>query len=251
MGLKVEADWERSVIRVRQADAAPAARSQSGSRLKTVDAEQVEWPALVTVSSSGWDAAAPKTPSQAVLVGRALSSVVPPEFANLEVEYSGVSAANKVTWSGKTRRDALLSIEKALGVKVMLTPRGLFVSSENASRNDAIPKIESLPSPGDMRHVGSSEQKVGKPDGDVLLSGDTLSSRLEKWLREHGWSLSWALDYDYFLEKDLPLMGDTIDAKVEFILRAYQAQGGLTNARARIASANRVVVFEGVDYAAR
>jgi hypothetical protein len=131
------------------------------------------------------------------------------------------------------------------------------------SYHGAIPKIEPLPappssatsagSPADVADHGGppSGQKAGEPRGDVLLSGDALSSRLGEWLRSQGWALSWALDYDYFLEKDLPLMGDTIDAKIEFILRVYQSQGGLTNARARIAHINRVVVFEGVDYAAR
>jgi hypothetical protein len=136
---------------------------------------------------------------------------------------------------------------------IRVSYHGVIPKNESLSESALPSSSASERSPADVAYQGgpSKEQKAGETGGDVLLSGDALSSRLGEWLRAQGWGLSWALDYDYFLEKDLPLMGDTIDAKIEFILRVYQSQGGLTNARARIAHVNRVVVFEGVDYAAR
>jgi hypothetical protein len=191
MGLKVEADWGRSVIRVRQAETALTTRPQSGSRLKTVDAEPVDWPALVTVSSSGWDTAAPKPPSKPMSAGRALAAVVPPEFSGLEVEFSGVSADAQVTWSGKSRRDALLSIEKALGAKVMLTPRGLLVVPEGSA------------------HASShSAQSGGAPTATpattptttyVLEGGRPLKPQLEAWAKAAGWALVWDYPEDWMV----------------------------------------------------
>jgi hypothetical protein len=192
MGLKVEADWGRSVIRVRPSDPSVTTQPQSGSRLKTVDAEPVEWPALATVNSSGWDAAAPKPPSRPMSVGRALATVVPPEFSGLEVEFSGVSANAQVTWSGKSRREALSSIERAVGAKVLLTPRGLLVASETASRTSA----SLFQSSGQSM---ATHPVAPRAASYVLEGGRPLKPQLEAWAKAAGWALVWDYPEDWMV----------------------------------------------------
>jgi len=133
------------------------------------------------------------------------------------------------------------------------------VASLTPSKSSGVGQESSLPSLGGergneaARGMAASMSSVQEQESraEVLAAGDALSSRIADWLQTKGWSLSWLLGYDYFLEKDLPLIDGTIEENINYVLRVYQSQGGLSDARVRIASANRVVVFERVDYAAR
>lgn len=233
MGLKVEADWARSVIRVRPAEATlTTPPSQGGSRLKAVGAKPVDWPALVTVSSSGWDADAPKLPSQPMSVGRALAAVVPAEFTNLEVEYSGVSATEKVIWNGKTRRDALLSIEKALGAKILLTPHGLLVVPDGVVRTSAqtLSSVQSMPTPELVKTSEPNAEAFAKatpgPSQDPKIvatpvpmvqdwkisEGQVISAALKDWAKKAGWSVVWGLRDDWTAPNATSFSGDFVDA---------------------------------------
>lgn len=79
---------------------------------------------------------------------------------------------------------------------------------------------------------------------EVLRAGATLSEALSDYAERKGWSLRWQLDDDYMLDVDLPIPPmDLIDG-VTYVVRAYQAQGGLVGAAPRFARSNNVVVIE-------
>lgn len=81
----------------------------------------------------------------------------------------------------------------------------------------------------------------------VLHAGDNLSAALEAYAKRGGWSLRWNIDSDYVLDADIPLpQGDVIQG-ITWVVRTYQAQGGLEGVVPRFAKGNHVVVIESMD----
>ena len=79
---------------------------------------------------------------------------------------------------------------------------------------------------------------------EVLRAGTTLAEALADYAQRKGWTLKWQLDDDYMLDVDLPIPPmDVIDG-MTYVVRAYQAQGGLQGVVPRFARAINVVVVE-------
>lgn len=83
----------------------------------------------------------------------------------------------------------------------------------------------------------------------ILAAGQTLSVALTQFVASQGWTLRWGLDYDYFIEADIPLPTGDWQSAVRFLVEAYQAQGGLIGVAPRFATANRIVYFTKADHA--
>lgn len=82
---------------------------------------------------------------------------------------------------------------------------------------------------------------------ETLRAGGTLSEALGDYAQRKGWSLRWQLDDDYMLDVDVPIPPmDLIDG-VTYVVRAYQAQGGLIGVVPRFAQSNKVVVIEKMN----
>lgn len=81
----------------------------------------------------------------------------------------------------------------------------------------------------------------------VIRAGETLSEALEKYAAKSGWSMRWNIPDDYVLDADLPLpAGDVIEG-ITWVIRTYQAQGGMGGVVPRFAKGNRVAVIEKMD----
>lgn len=82
---------------------------------------------------------------------------------------------------------------------------------------------------------------------ESLPAGGTLSEALTSYAERKGWTLRWQLDDDYMLDVDIPIPPmDLIDG-VTYVVRAYQAQGGLNGVVPRFARSNKVVVIEKMN----
>lgn len=80
--------------------------------------------------------------------------------------------------------------------------------------------------------------------GDVLAAGSNVSEAMAAYVERNGWTLRWLIDEDYVLDADLPIPAmDLIDG-VTYVIRAYQAQGGMRGVSPRFARGNNVVVIE-------
>lgn len=80
--------------------------------------------------------------------------------------------------------------------------------------------------------------------GDVLPAGSNVSEAMSAYVERNGWSLRWLIEEDYVLDADLPIPAmDLIDG-VTYVIRAYQAQGGMRGVSPRFARGNNVVVIE-------
>lgn len=78
----------------------------------------------------------------------------------------------------------------------------------------------------------------------VLHAGETLSSALSQFAQAGGWTLRWNIDDDYVLDVDLPMpTGDVIEG-ITWVVKTYQAQGGLEGVVPRFARGNHVAVIE-------
>ena len=83
----------------------------------------------------------------------------------------------------------------------------------------------------------------------ILAAGQTLSVALAQFVASQGWTLRWGLDYDHFIEADIPLPAGDWQSAVRFLVEAYQAQGGLIGVAPRFATTNRIVYFTKADHA--
>jgi len=83
----------------------------------------------------------------------------------------------------------------------------------------------------------------------ILAAGQTLSVALTQFVASQGWTLQWGLDYDHFIEADIPLPTGDWQSAVRFLVEAYQAQGGLIGVAPRFATTNRIVYFTKADHA--
>lgn len=85
---------------------------------------------------------------------------------------------------------------------------------------------------------------VPVPKPYVLPKGKSLSSALAAYVAAHGWTLKWAIKNDYVLEAPFPIpAGKNLVGGVSYVVRAYQAQGGLMGDVPVFAMPNHVVVI--------
>lgn len=82
---------------------------------------------------------------------------------------------------------------------------------------------------------------------DVLRAGTPLSEALKGYVERRGWQLRWLIDADYVLDVDLPIPSMEMIDGVTWVVRAYQAQGGMQGVVPRFAKGNNVVVIEQMD----
>lgn len=80
--------------------------------------------------------------------------------------------------------------------------------------------------------------------GFVLRAGSSLSSALDAYAKSKGWSLRWNVRDDYMLDADVTIPPMTIEQGITWVVRAYQAQGGLLGVQPRFARPNHVAVIE-------
>jgi len=72
---------------------------------------------------------------------------------------------------------------------------------------------------------------------------------LTQFVASQGWTLRWGLDYDHFIEADIPLPTGDWQAAIRFLVEVYQSQGGLIGVAPRFAATNRIVYFTKADHA--
>lgn len=82
---------------------------------------------------------------------------------------------------------------------------------------------------------------------DVLRAGMNLSDALKGYVEKRGWKMRWLIDQDYVLDVDLPVPSMNLIDGVTWVVRAYQAQGGMEGVVPRFAKGNSVVVIEKMD----
>lgn len=81
----------------------------------------------------------------------------------------------------------------------------------------------------------------------TLRAGENLSAELERYVRARGWSMRWNTGDDYIIDVPIAMpRGDVIEA-VTWLVRTYQAQGGMEGVVPRFAKGNKVVVIEQMD----
>lgn len=110
------------------------------------------------------------------------------------------------------------------------------------------PAVASAPTAaGDGAAAVETAPAVQQYQSEVLRAGGTLSEAMTAYVERKGWSLRWQLDDDYMLDVDIPIPPmDLIDG-VTYVVRAYQAQGGLIGVVPRFARSNQVVVIEKMN----
>lgn len=95
--------------------------------------------------------------------------------------------------------------------------------------------------------VAEAAPVVPRHQSELLRAGGTLSEALTQYADRKGWTLRWQLEDDYMLDVDVPIPPmDLIDG-VTYVVRAYQAQGGLIGVVPRFARSNKVVVIEKMN----
>ncbi len=97
-------------------------------------------------------------------------------------------------------------------------------------------------------HVQAPPPEVtsAKPKPPYLLQpGETLSHALSQYVALHGWKLVWGIKNDYVLSDPFPIPGkDDLISGVSYVVKAYQAQGGLLGDVPVFAMPNHVVVIK-------
>lgn len=84
------------------------------------------------------------------------------------------------------------------------------------------------------------------PQPAVLKGGERLSEALEKYAKAHGWDMRWLIDQDFMLDMDLPIPAlDVVDG-IAYVIRAYQAKGGMSGVTPKFYKGNRVVAIEAM-----
>lgn len=79
----------------------------------------------------------------------------------------------------------------------------------------------------------------------TLKAGQTLSHALAQYVAAHGWTLVWNVRNDYVLSQPFPIpRRDGVIAGVSYVMKAYQAQGGLLGDAPVFAMPNHVVVIK-------
>ena len=113
------------------------------------------------------------------------------------------------------------------------------VRRPQASERSLLPSIE-------REAVAASP--LARPVPTRLAAGKMLSKALEEYVYSQGWTLRWNIDADYMLDVDLPLPeGKPLIDTVTWVVKTYQAQGGMAGVVPRFAKSNRVVVIEEMD----
>lgn len=95
--------------------------------------------------------------------------------------------------------------------------------------------------------VALAEPSAPRHQSEVLRAGGALSEALSDYAERKGWSLRWMVDDDYMLDADVPIPPMDLVDGVTYVVRAYQAQGGLNGVVPRFARSNKVVVIEKMN----
>lgn len=119
------------------------------------------------------------------------------------------------------------------------------VSAGGAGDGDVVTTAATAPTPSEP----TPPAPPAPPAPVILAAGQTLSVALTQFVASQGWTLQWGLDYDHFIEADIPLPTGDWQSAVRFLVEAYQAQGGLIGVAPRFATTNRIVYFTKADHA--
>lgn len=95
--------------------------------------------------------------------------------------------------------------------------------------------------------ASAAPREAVAPKPRVLRAGRNLSDALSEYVQASGWQLRWRIEEDYVLDVDFPMPDTDLIEAVSYVVRAYQAQGGMQGVAPRFAKANRVVVIEPMD----
>lgn len=83
----------------------------------------------------------------------------------------------------------------------------------------------------------------------TIPAGTMISAGLARYVERYGWSMRWLVADDYRLDAPLPIPAGGMKAGVTYVMRAYQAWGGLMGDVPRFADPNHVVVIQPVTAA--
>lgn len=94
----------------------------------------------------------------------------------------------------------------------------------------------------------SAVAKKPAPDaGYTIPAGTLLSTGLASFVKSFGWTLKWNVTSDYMLDEPLPIPAGSIIDGVNYVMRAYQSQGGLLGVRPVYAKPNKVVSVQPAE----
>jgi len=78
----------------------------------------------------------------------------------------------------------------------------------------------------------------------AIPAGTMLSRGLAAYVKRFGWSMRWNIPGDYMLDAQLPIPAGSMAEGVAYVIRAYQAQGGMLGDEPVFAQPNKIVVIK-------
>ena len=80
-----------------------------------------------------------------------------------------------------------------------------------------------------------------------LPEGKLLSEALGAWVAQRGWQLKWSVGKDYVIDVGIPIPSEDVIEAVNWVIRAYQSQGGLLGVAPDFHRSNNVVSIKKMD----
>lgn len=204
------------------------------------------------VSSVSAEKASIETSMRMLVSGTAWSSEVVGSSQDVTVSFRGVTGpldhvlAKVVEGAGQASATAvsMVSDPQRCLVTVTVTP-----PVQEAQIAAAGPETDQAPTPFVNAPVAATAAApvAAAYTPEVLRAGGTLSEALSDYAERKGWSLRWQLDDDYMLDVDVPIPPMSLVDGMTYVVRAYQAQGGLIGVVPRFARSNKVVVIEKMN----
>lgn len=179
---------------------------------------------------------------QILFQGTAWKPEVSGDASNVRVTYRAVSGpldrvyARVIEQAGKASQSAVSAVNDptrcVTTVAVVAPPPALVVEPVAAVAVAAAAPVASAPPP----------PPAERPD--TLRAGTNLSDALQGYVERRGWEMRWLIDQDYALDVDLPVPSMDLIEGVTWVVRAYQARGGMQGVVPRFHRGNNVVVIE-------
>lgn len=208
--------------------ASPACPPLSAYRVTNVSAENVRIGTAMEMLVSGttWSSNVAGSDDHVTVSFRGVSGPLDQVLSKV-VEAAGQASVSPVSMVTDTTRCIAT-------VTVMAPPSAAAAPAEADDGAVAMP----APAPAPAAPQYSAE---------TLRAGSTLSEALTDYAGRKGWTLRWQLEDDYILDVDVPIPPMSLIDGVTYVVRAYQAQGGLNGVVPRFARSNKVVVIEKMN----
>lgn len=223
MGLAVDADWNRNIIRISGGD---TAFTSPLSPRRSVAAE-----ARATPTVGHGEAAA----EHATSMDRHARGLV---YGHL---YSDGSAGPRINASrmadGRAPTPSSLAWPRVPQVRVYVkggnnkAPVLVAAPFARGLAPHVVPKLHAAPTPP----FGSTPY--------TIKTGTMLSAGLTQYVDGFGWSIRWKLAADYRLDAPFPIPAGSLAHGLKYVFKAYQAQGGLLGDGFILNEPNKVAVI--------